>query len=248
MKAESIGMLATILLMATPAQADVQTTQAQSEIVVSARSSGAPMWTVAPPTGTVLLVGEIRAIPKSSPWEPERLREATVEARRVILRGAPKFSPGDVLRLIFRGGSFPKLPDRKVAADYLNPRQRARLAGLEARYKVDYDRGSFLMSAFDLLARRLDLDDATTEDANDIVEKAARRADIPLVRPNRFRGEDLLDNLAAAPPVSHIACLEAAMTATEAGPSVITNRGNDWRRFDIPSLMTNPLEVALNTC
>ena len=248
MKAKSISILATILLIAVPAHAEVQTPQAQSEIVVSARRSGAPMWTIETPTGTVLLVGEIRAVPKSTPWEPERLREATAEAQRVILRAAPKFSPGDVLRLIFRGGSFTKLPDRKVAADYLNPQQRARLAGLEARYKVDYDRGSFLMSAFDLLARRLDFDDATIDDATDVVEKAARRSDIPIVRPERFRGEDLLDNLAAAPPASHIPCLEAAMRATEAGTPVIISRGNDWRRFDIPSVMTNPLEIALNTC
>lgn len=80
-----------------------------------------------------------------------------------------------MLRLIFRGGSFTKLPDRQVAADYLSPRQRARLAGLEARYNVEYDRGSFLMSAFDLLARRLDFDDATIEDATDVVPKATRR-------------------------------------------------------------------------
>ena len=104
MKAKSISILATILLMAGPAHAEVQTAQTQSEIVVSAKRSGAPMWTIDTPTGTVLLVGEIRAVPKRTPWEPERLREVTAEAQRVILRAAPKFSPGDVLPLIFRGG------------------------------------------------------------------------------------------------------------------------------------------------
>ncbi|WP_238550680.1 TraB/GumN family protein [Blastomonas sp. AAP53] len=216
--------------------------------MVSAKRSGAPMWTIDTPSGTILLVGEIRAVPKSTPWEPERLRDATAEAGRVILRAAPKFSPGDVLRLIFRGGSFTKLPDKRVAADYLTVRQRARLAELETRYKADYDRGSFLMSAFDLLARRLDFADDTTDDATDIVQKAAKKAGIVIVRPERFRGEDLLDNLAAAPPASHIPCLEAAMTAAEAGKPIIEARGNDWRRFDIPAVMANPLEIALNTC
>lgn len=246
MKAMLLFVTATLLMTAGPALAQVPPTE--NEIVVSAKRSGAPMWTIDTPTGTVLLVGEIRAVPKSTPWEPARLRDATSEASRVILRAAPKFSPGDVLRLIFRGGSFTKLPDKQVAARYLTVAQRARLAALEARYKADYDRGSFLMSAFDLLVRRLDFDNDTTDDASDIVQKAANKADIPIVRPERFRGEDLLDNLAAAPPASHIPCLEAAMTATEAGPTVIEARGNDWRRFDIPAVMANPLEVALNTC
>lgn len=243
MKTMFLSALAAMLLFPTSGYA-----QTESEIVVSAKRSGAPMWTINTPTGTVLLVGEIRAIPASTPWEPDRLRDATLEANRVILRAAPKFSPGDVLRLIFRGGSFTKLPGGRVAADYLTVQQRARLADLETRYKVDYDRGSFLMSAFDLLARRLDFDKGTTDDATDIVQKAARQADLPIVRPERFRGEDLLDNLAAAPPASHISCLEAAMTATEAGQPIIEARGNEWRRFAVSAVLANPLEVALNTC
>ena len=51
---------------------------------ISSRS-GAPMWTIDTPTGTIILVGEIRAIPKTTPWEPARLEEATKQADRVIL-------------------------------------------------------------------------------------------------------------------------------------------------------------------
>ena len=220
----------------------------QNQIVVTAQRSGAPMWTIETDTGTIILVGEIRAVPKSTPWQPDRLREATAEADRVIIRAAPKFSPGDVFRLIFRGGRFTKLPDKSVAADYLDPAQRARLAALEAEYDIDYDRRSFLMTGFDLLARRLDFDDETTDDATDVVRKAADRADVPITRPERFRGEDLLDDLADADPREHIPCLEAAMGATEAGQPIIAARGDDWRKFDIPAVMDNPLEVALGTC
>ncbi|MGJ8598303.1 TraB/GumN family protein, partial [Sulfitobacter sp.] len=74
------------------------------------------------------------------------------------------------------------------------------------------------------------------------------RADVPITRPERFRGEDLLDNLAEAPPASHIPCLEAAMSATEIGPDIIEARGRDWRSFDVPAVMANPLEIALGTC
>ena len=220
----------------------------QNQIVVTAQRSGAPMWTIDTDTGTIILVGEIRAVPKSTPWQPARLKEATGEASRVIIRARPKFSPGDVFRLIFRGGRFTKLPDKSVAADYLDIDQRARLAALEAEYDIDYDRRSFLMTSFDLLARRLDFDDETTDDATDVVRKAADKADVPIIRPERFRGEDLLDDLAEADPREHIPCLEAAMSATEAGQDIIAQRGRDWRSFDVPAVMENPLEIALGTC
>ena len=138
-------------LWSAPALAQVP--PEENQIVVTAQRSGAPMWTIKRRlTWTIILVGEISAVPKSTPWQPDHLKEATAEANRVILRALPKFSPGDVFRLIFRGGRFTKLPNGKVAADYLTAEQRARLAALEAEYGVDYDRRSFLMSSFDLLA------------------------------------------------------------------------------------------------
>lgn len=206
------------------------------------------MWTIETPAGAVILVGEIRAVPKSTPWRPDRLEEATAASDRVIVRARPKFSPGDFFRLIFRGGRFTKLPDENVAADYLDFAQRARLAALEAEYDKDYDRRSFFMTSFDLLARRLDFDDETTDDATEVVKEAAEDADVPILRPQRFRGEDLLDSLAEADPASHIPCLQAAMTATEAGQDIIAARGAAWRRYAIGEVMANPLEIALGQC
>ena len=231
-----------------PVAAASQVASSDNEIVVTAKRSGAPMWTIDTPTGTVLLVGEIARVPKITPWQPDMLEAAAAEADRVMLRARPKFSAGDIFRMIFAGGKITRLPDGTVAAEYLSAEQRERLARLEAQYDVDYDRRSFLMTSFDLLARRLDFDDDTTKDPTAIVKKAANRADIPVLRPERFRGEDLLDDLAEADPASHIPCLEAAMTATEAGQTIIEARGEAWRNFKIRAVMRNPLEVALGTC
>jgi len=249
---------ALLALLAAPALAQsntespgepVSTPVPESEIVVSARAAGAPMWTIETPGGDVILVGEIRRVPEATPWFPDRLEDATRGADRVIVGARPKFSPGDFLRLIFRGGRFLKLPDKTVASDYLNEAQRARLAALEAQYDKDYERGSFLITAFDLLARRLDFDDDTLDDdATDIVKKAANKADVPIMTPERFRGEDLLDDLSEADPNSHVGCLEAAMSATEAGPSIIEARGRDWTSFNVAGVMSNPLEIALGQC
>ncbi|MEL1252075.1 TraB/GumN family protein [Aurantiacibacter gilvus] len=239
-------LLFVALLLAPPAA--TQEGGEPNAIVVTAQRSGAPMWTIDTPTGTVILVGEIVAVPEATPWQPDRLEEATAEASRVILGFRSRVSPGDVLRLIFAGGSITRLPDDTVASDYLAPGQLARLAALEAEYDQDYARKSFLITAYDLLSRRLRFTRDTGRDASDVVRRAARRADVPADPVGSVRGEDMLDNLAEADPRDHLPCLEAAMTATEIGPELIEQRGADWRAYDVPAVMANPLEVALGRC
>jgi hypothetical protein len=218
------------------------------DIVVTARRSGAPMWTIKSRNGVVILVGEIADVPKATPWHPERLEGATERSQRIILGTKAKISPGDILRLIFRGGRLTKLPKGRTAADYLNPQQMKRLQALETRFKQDYSRTNFLMTAFDLLSKRLAFNRDTASDASDVVRKAARRANLPTRPVGEVRGEEMLDNLFAAAPETYIPCLEAAMTATEAGSGVVTERGRAWTEFDVPGVMANPLEDALGRC
>ncbi len=222
--------------------------QANDDIVVTARRSGAPMWTIQTQAGVIILVGEIAAVPKATPWRPERLEGATDRAQRVILGTKAKVSPGDILRLIFKGGGLTKLPKGRVAADYLDTKQMQRLRALEARFDQDYARVNFLMTAFDLLSKRLSFNKDTADDASDVVRKAASQSKIPTQPVGEVRGEDMLDNLFAAAPETHIPCLEAAMTATEAGGDVVTDRGRAWTEFDVSAVMTNPLEEALGRC
>jgi len=237
--------LAALLPVAAAAQ---DPAPSENAIVVSAQRSGAPMWTIDTPTGTVILVGEIRAIPKTTPWEPARLEEATKAADRVILGARGKISPGDILRLLFSGSKFTKLPDKTVASDYLTPAQWGRLSALGAKQDEDYSRQSFLLTSFGLLRKELRFNRDTGDDASDVVNKAADKANVPTTRAGAFRGEDILDNLADAPPAAHIPCLEAAMDALEAGPDVVEKRATDWRRYKIPAVMANPLEQALGKC
>lgn len=240
-------LLAAATVVAPPATAE-PAADANDEIVVTARRSGAPMWTIETAAGVVILVGEIAEVPKATPWRPERLEGATDRAQRVILGTKAKVSPGDILRLIFKGGALTKLPKGHVAADYLNAPQMQRLHALETRFDQDYARSNFLMTAFDLLSKRLSFNKDTADDASDVVRKAARQSKIPTQPVGEVRGEDMLDNLFAAPPETHIACLDAAMTATEAGGDIVTERGRAWTEFDVPAVMANPLEEALGRC
>lgn len=236
------------LALLTPVAAAAQCSGAsQSEIVVTAQRSGAPMWTIETASNTVILVGDIHAIPKATPWYPDRLEQATAKADRVILTDRPNISASDFFRLLFKGGSVMRLPKGTTAADYLASDQLARLTALEARYRRDYARSSFFMTALDLLSDRLGFDDDIT-DATALAEQAANDADVPTIIVERFAGKNYIDSLFAMPAESHVPCLEAAMTATEAGPATVTARADAWRRFDIPGVMSNPLEVALGTC
>lgn len=231
-----------------PAAAQEPAPDAAEEVVVTARTSGAPMWTVRTETGIVLLVGEIRNVPKATPWYPDRLERAAGGAQRIILGTKAKVSPGDILRLIFAGGKLTKLPSERVAAEYLDPTRLARLRALEARYEQDYSRRNFLITAFDLLSRRLAFSKDTGDDATDVVRKAARRGDIATRPVGEVRGEDIIDNLFAAAPETHLPCLDAAMAAAEIGPEIVTARGRAWTSFDVPAVMANPLETALGRC
>ncbi|PKP66545.1 MAG: TraB/GumN family protein [Alphaproteobacteria bacterium HGW-Alphaproteobacteria-7] len=242
-----LGLLCLAALIPTVATAQ-DDAASENSIVVTAQRSGAPMWTIDTPTGTIILVGEIRAIPKTTPWQPDRLKDATGQAQRVILGARPKISPGDILRLMFSGSKFTKLPKKTVASDYLDDAQWARLAALGEAHKEDYARQSFLFTSFEMLRKELRFNRDTADDASDVVSKAADKAKVPTTRAATLRGEDIIDNLADAPPAAHIPCLTAAMDALEAGPDIVEQRGSDWRRYDIPAVMANPLEQALGQC
>jgi hypothetical protein len=220
----------------------------ENSIVVTAQRSGAPMWTIDTPSGTIILVGEIRAIPKTTPWQPERLEDATAQADRVILGARPKISPGDVFRLMFSGGKFTKLPDDTVASQYLSPAQWQRLEKLGQAHDEDYARSSFLLTSFQMLRKELRFNRDTAREPADVVKDAAEKADVPITRAATLRGEDIIDNLFESPPTAHIPCLNAAMDAVEAGPDIVEQRGADWRRYEIPAVMANPLEGALGQC
>jgi hypothetical protein len=245
----SLTLVALLPGTAAAAQAPAPSEEgAENAIVVTAQRSGAPMWTVTTATGTVILVGEIRAIPESTPWEPLRLEEATKAADRVILGARPKISPGDIFRLMLGGDKVTKLPKKTVASDYLSEAEWARLSALGKAHKEDYERQSFLLTSFRMLRKELRFNRDTAREPADVVKDAAEKAKVPITRAGTLRGEDIIDTLFAAPPTDHIPCLNAAMNAVDAGQQVVEQRGSDWRRYRIPAVMANPLEQALGQC
>ena len=217
-------------------------------IVVTARRSGAPMWTVTAGDSTVLLVGAIDGVPRSVAWRPDALEAATLRADRILLGTGVQGSLGDILRLIWRSRTLTRLPEGRTSADYLSPEWQARLDALEARYRVDHSRKSFLLSSRDLLTDQLDFDRDTADDAGDVVRRAARKARIPVRAVTGGRGDQLVEDLLTAPPERLVACMQAAIEATEAGAGPVQQRGEDWTRFRVRAVLDSPLEKALGRC
>jgi uncharacterized protein YbaP (TraB family) len=231
----------------SPPQAAVAEPDAVEEIVIEARRSGAPMWQITKGEATILLVGEITEVPKATPWRPDRLEAATARSEHVILGVQEKVSPADVFRLLWRGAKLVQLPQGQSVADFLTPDQVRRLAALERQNGRSYQQQNPIVTATDLL-NRLKFNRDTTDDASDVVRRTARRNGIPTRPVGRVYGDEMVDSLLQAPPAAHVPCLDAAMSAAEAGQGVVRERGDAWTRFDVPKVMASPLERALGAC
>ena len=235
--------------LSQPAAEPAAATEANAQdIVVVARRSGAPMWEVKRGGSTVLLVGEIVEVPKATPWFPQQLEAATKQANSVILGAKVSVSVGVIFKAMFKGGSIMNLPKGKTSGDYLSADQERRLEALEKLYDKSYQRSNFFLSGYMLMRGGLKFQKETVDDASDVVRRMADKAGVAVRPVGTLKGGDLLNSLLAAPPESHIGCIDAAMTAAEAGRDIIEERGRAWTAFDIPSVMASPLETALGSC
>lgn len=218
------------------------------EVIVQARRSGAPTWEVTDGRSTVLLVGAIQALPKSLDWRPDALERAAGRADRVLYSQSANISPWDVMRLIWRSGTLTRLPDRTTSADYLSPEWEARLGAIGVRQREDYSRQSFFLTSANLLFDATGLRRDQGRAVDDVVRRVSRRGRTPGERVGRVRGDELIDDLLTKPPAEWRPCVEKAVVAAEAGEAGMLARAEAWRRFDVPTVMESPLEIAILSC
>jgi len=241
------------ILMASTADAQIPTEPMieatdVEEIIVIARRSGAPTWTVTEGEATVLLVGSIRDVPEQVEWHPAALENAARRSDRILFPQRPDISPADILRIIWRSRTLALLPTGKTSADYLSPVWQARLDVLGDRHDQDWSRQSFFLTANDLLFDTTGLRRGRGTDINDVVRRAAREGRVPIERVGQVRGDDLIDGLLERGPETWLPCVHASIVAAEAGPDAVLDRGRAWVRFDIAEVMASPVEIALGQC
>lgn len=214
------------------------------DVVVVARRSGAPVWRVQNGASTVILVGSILSVPRETPWRPEALEAAVAQADTVILSQSATMSLGDYFRMRRARAT---LPEGRTTADYLDADLQRRLEGLGAHYRQDYSERGLVAIARDLLDRRLRYERGAGPSAEAVVRAAARKADLPV----RLVGDmdaRHVDESIARPDPAQIACVSAAIAATEAGAEGVLERGRAWTSLRVAEVVASPVEQAVDHC
>jgi hypothetical protein len=220
------------------------------DVVVLARRSGAPMWTVTRGDSTLILVGAITGIPRDLSWRPDDLEAAAARSDQILSPQEGRASAADLFRAIWRARTIALMPEGQTTADYLTPDYQARLESLMADERNQaWRRRSLLFVGIDLMQDKAGYSRGRTgDDAMDVIRRAARRARVPVRPVGTVRGDELVDSLITAPQTAHIACAEAAIAAAEAGPDATRDRAEDWRALRVADVVASPIDQALNQC
>lgn len=243
------------LLAAAPGAALAQTPQdeeatAIEEVVVLARRSGAPMWTVSRGDSTLILVGAITGIPRDLAWRPDDLEAAAARSQLILTPQEGRASVTDLLRVIWRIRTIARMPRGQTTADYLTPEWQARLDTVMAGERNQaWREKSLLILGFDLMQDKAGYTGRRGgDDAMDVIRRAARRARVQTRPVGTVRGDELINSLIEAPQSAHVPCVEAAIAAAEQGSDAARERAEDWRARRVAEVVASPIDKALNQC
>jgi len=217
------------------------------EVIVVARRAGAPMWTVEQGGSTVILVGAINGVPRNYAWRPDALEAATARSQRILYPTQAQASFSDILRLLWRIRTIARLPTGQTTADVLPADLQTRLERVMASERnEEWRTQSLVILGFDLL-EKAGLD-RRGRGATDAVRRAAREARVDGKPVGSVRGDELVESLISAPPATYVRCIAAAVEAAEAGPQGAADRLDAWRSLQVPDVLANPMDEAVNLC
>jgi uncharacterized protein YbaP (TraB family) len=246
------GLAAIALASAAPAQNKADDRAQVEDIVVTGRRAGVPMWTVRGETTTLILVGGINGVAKTSHWDPAALTEALRKADRVMFPQsyALTASPFRAIGWIARWNAMGSLPKGQSLSAIAGPEAMRRLAALRTRGMVeaDYDRRHPLHLSGDLRDRAKGGIDYGRNVA-DYARNAARKHKLAGVVPvERSRARPVVKDLFASTPEEHLPCLEAAIAAAEAGPAAVQARSDAWAARRVPEVLASPADPVYQSC
>lgn len=216
---------------------------AVEDIVVTARRIEAPMWEVRRGDSVLILVGSIECLPRDIEWRTEALAAAVDRADRVLFPVEGRGSLADVGRLIWRSRTLTRLPDGRTSADYLSPELEARVEALTGRGP---SRKSMLMLSGDLM--EIGGYGSGGRSVSRLVRQATRANRTPAEPVGIFQGDELVEKVLTTPPERYLGCIDAAVTAAEAGPEAGARRAADWRMRRVPAVLASPLDKAIAAC
>ncbi|HLL31894.1 MAG TPA: TraB/GumN family protein [Allosphingosinicella sp.] len=239
-----------------PAQKAAQTRaddRAQvQEIVVTGRRSGVPMWTVRSEHTTLVLIGGIHGISKTTKWDPTALTEALRRADRVMFpqSHALTASPFKAIGWLAKWNSMGSLPKGQSLVAIAGPHTAGRLAALRARglVQADYDRRHPLHLSSDIRDRAKG-DIEYGRNVADYVARAVKKYKLVEVVPiHRSKAKPVIKDLFASTPQEHLPCLQGAIMLAEAGPAAIQARSDAWAARRIPEVLASPADAVYGRC
>jgi uncharacterized protein YbaP (TraB family) len=245
------ALAAIALASAAPAQTRADDRAQAEDIVVTGRRSGVPMWTVRSDATTLVLVGAIQGVSKTTHWDPTALTEALRKADRVMFPQSQNFtaSPFSLIGWIAKWNAMGSLPKDQSLTGLVGPDSMRRLAALRAANRVrgDYDRRHPLHLAGDLRDRaKGDIDYGRT--AADYVRRAVKQHDLTMVPIRKSKAKPLVKDLFASSPEEHLPCLAAAIAMAEAGPAALQARSDAWAARRVPEVIASPADAVHQSC
>lgn len=240
------------LASAAPAQNKAADRAQVEEIVVTGRRSGVPMWTVRGDATTLVLVGGINGVSKSTHWDPAALTEAMRKADRVMFPQsyALTASPFRAIGWIAKWNRMGSLPKERSLSEIAGPQAMRRLAALRARdmVRADYDRRHPLHLANDLRDKaKGDID--YSRNVADYASRAAKKHKLAEVVPiQRSKAKPVVKDLFASTPEEHLPCLEASLTMAEAGPAAVQARSDAWAARRVRDVLSSPADPVYERC
>ena len=221
------------------------------EILVTGRRSGAPMWRVTGPATSIVLVGGITGVSKTTKWDPEPLVQAMIEADRVMFPDSHAYtaSPFSAIGWLAKWKAMATLPKDQKLADFVDAEILERLDALRVKglAKKDFERRHPLHLAGDL---RDDIEDELKfgPSLTATVTRASKKHKLEVVPVPRSRAKPVVKDLFASSPAEHVACLKASVALAEAGAQAVQARSDDWAARKVPEVLASPAEKPYEVC
>jgi uncharacterized protein YbaP (TraB family) len=135
------GLAVLALASAAPAQQANDDRAQVEDIIVTGRRSGVPLWTVRSEQTTLVLVGALQGVSKTTHWDPTALTEALRKADRVMFPQSQSFTASifSAIGWVAKYKAMGSLPKGQHLADFAGSDEMRRLAALKASGMVRGD-------------------------------------------------------------------------------------------------------------
>ncbi len=228
------------------------------EIVVTAQRSGIPVWRVAGPRTTIVLVGSIGKVAPGTQWNPAALDAALAQADRIMFPEAMDISFGlfSVIGLIGKWRAQASLPKGQTLQTLTTPEQWARLVALRDRgvLKAGFERKHPYHLAMSLAGSIRDKR-KLVPGADAYVRRYLGRnkaKEVPLTK-STLKG--LTAGFFTSAPRAHVACLMDYVTLVEAGEAGVRaradardRRSQAWAARRVPDALIAKVDGGQPSC